>query len=103
MKLTLLLEKGEWKLGKHKKINPKAGELIFTCILVRKRKKVRETQKLGKAVPSDGMSSSRIFLLEAQLTSEQVWSASQLTCCNEKKKKGDSTSQLELWGWDLLA
>lgn len=100
MKLTLLLEKGEWK---HKKINPKAGELIFTCILVRKRKKVRETQKLGKAVPSDGMSSSRIFLLEAQLTSEQVWSASQLTCCNEKKKKGDSTSQLELWGWDLLA
>lgn len=42
MKLTLLLEKGEWKLGSSgdiKKNESKAGELIFTCILVRKRKK----------------------------------------------------------------
>lgn len=52
MKLTLLLEKGEWKLGSSEDIKKKksqAGELIFTCILVRKTKKVCETQKLGKA------------------------------------------------------
>ena len=42
MKLTLLLEKGEWKLGSSgdiKKNESKAGEFLFTCILVRKRKK----------------------------------------------------------------